>query len=50
MILGIAMILLVISFEIILIRIDTRIDMIMKDLGVEDKSKIKEIIKKIKEK
>lgn len=37
MILGITMILLVISFEIILIRIDTRIDMIMKDLGIEDK-------------
>lgn len=41
MIFVIAMMLLVISFEIILIRVDMRIDMIMKDLGIDEESWLK---------
>lgn len=37
MILGIAIILVIISFEILLYRVDRKIDLIMKDLGIEDK-------------
>lgn len=36
MILVIGIILLIIAFEILLLRIDKRIDLIMKDLGVEE--------------